>query len=97
MKVFVKDLSFTLSCGARNCYQLDLGYKVIDFTFCQLLAFRKKILKHTTYQSLEAIINGDNFVLLFVADNKHVLFLDVPQLMKLKVLLLTYFEQKSLY
>lgn len=97
MNLFVEDLSFTLSCGARNCYQLNLGYKVIDFTFCQLLAFRKKVLENATYESLENIIEGDNFILLFAADNKHVLFLDVPQLIELRELLLTYFRQQTLY
>ncbi len=92
MLYLVKDLSFTLTCGARNCYRLDLGYKVIDFTFCQLLAFRKKVLEHTSYESLENIINTDNFVLLFVADNQHVLFLDVPQLIELKELVLQVFK-----
>lgn len=97
MNFFVEELSFKISCSSRNCYQLDLGYKVIDFTFCQLLAFRKKILQHASYESLETIINGDNFILLFAADNKHVLFLDVPQLIELRELLLSVFKQKSLY
>ncbi|WP_051435844.1 hypothetical protein [Tenacibaculum sp. 47A_GOM-205m] len=97
MNFFVEDISFKISYGGRNYYQLDLGYKVIDFTFCQLLAFRKKVLEYASYESLETIIDGDNFVLLFAADNKHLLFLDVPQLIELKELLLSVFKQKSLY
>ncbi|CAM1368403.1 conserved hypothetical protein [Tenacibaculum sediminilitoris] len=92
MNFFVEELSFKISCGSRNCYQLDFGYKVIEFTFCQLLAFRKKVLQHSSYESLEAIINGDNFILLFAADNKHVLLLDVPQLIELRQLLLSVFK-----
>ncbi|MDO6675296.1 hypothetical protein Q4517_07000 [Tenacibaculum sp. 1_MG-2023] len=92
MNFFVEELSFKISCGSRNCYQLDLGYKVIDFTFCQLLAFRKKVLQHSSYESLETIIDGDNFILLFAADNKHLLFLDVPQLIELRELLLSVFK-----
>lgn len=97
MNFFVEHVSFKISCGGRNCYQLDLGYKVIDFTFCQLLAFRKKVLEYASYESLENIINGDNFILLFAADNKHVLFLEVPQLIELRELLLAVFNQKTLY
>ena len=97
MNFFVEDISFKISYGGRNCYQLDLGYKVIDFTFCQLLAFRKKVLEYASYESLENIINGDNFVLLFVADNQHVLFLEVPQIIELRELLLSVFKQKTLY
>ncbi|WP_440122789.1 hypothetical protein [Tenacibaculum sp. Ill] len=97
MNFFVEELSFKISCGGRNCYQLDLGYKVIDFTFCQLLTFRKKVLEYASYESLETIIDGDNFILLFAADNKHLLFLDVPQLIELRELLLSVFKQKSLY
>ncbi|MDE1206162.1 hypothetical protein C8N26_0227 [Tenacibaculum lutimaris] len=97
MNFFVEELSFKISYGGRNCYQLDLGYKVIDFTFCQLLTFRKKVLEYASYESLETIIDGDNFVLLFAADNKHLLFLDVPQLIELRELLLSVFKQKSLY
>ncbi|AZJ37002.1 hypothetical protein EI424_14130 [Tenacibaculum singaporense] len=69
----------------------------MDFTFCQLLTFRKKVLEYTSYESLETIIDGDNFVLLFAADNKHVLFLEVPQLIELRELLLSVFKQKTLY
>ncbi|MCG8246345.1 hypothetical protein [Tenacibaculum finnmarkense] len=74
---------------ARNSYRLNLGYKVIDFTFCQLLAFRKKILDNSSCLALENIIATDNFILIFVADNNHVLLLDVPQILALKEALLT--------
>ncbi|MBE7652141.1 hypothetical protein [Tenacibaculum finnmarkense] len=77
---------------ARNSYRLNLGYKVIDFTFCQLLAFRKKILDNSSYQALENIIEGDNFILIFVADNKHLLLLDIPQIIELKEALLSAFK-----
>ncbi|MBE7659679.1 hypothetical protein J2Q11_05790 [Tenacibaculum finnmarkense genomovar finnmarkense] len=66
-----------------------MGYKVIDFTFCQLLAFRKKILDNSSCLALENIIATDNFILIFVADNNHVLLLDVPQILALKEALLT--------
>lgn len=92
MSFVVKKTSYTLSCGRRNCYQLDLGYKVINFTFCQLLAFRKKILAYSSYESLETIIEEDNFILLFVADNTHLLYLDVPQILELRNLVLSSFR-----
>ncbi|SOS75523.1 conserved hypothetical protein [Tenacibaculum piscium] len=77
---------------ARNSYRLNLGYKVIDFTFCQLLAFRKKILDNSSCLALENIIATDNFILIFVADNNHVLLLDVPQILALKEALLSTFK-----
>ncbi len=77
---------------ARNSYRLNLGYKVIDFTFCQLLAFRKKILDNSSCLALENIIATDNFILIFVADNNHVLLLDIPQILALKEALLTTFK-----
>ncbi|CAL2104056.1 conserved protein of unknown function [Tenacibaculum sp. 190130A14a] len=92
MNFSVKEVSFKISSGRRNCYQLDLGHKVIDFTFCQLLAFRKKILHYSSYESLEAIIEEDNFILLFVADNKHLLYLDVPQILDLREAVLSAFK-----
>lgn len=92
MNFLVKETSYKITCTSRNYYQLDLGYKVIDFTFCQLLAFRKKILHYSSYESLETIIEGDNFILLFVADNKHILYLDVPQILELKAIVLSAFR-----
>lgn len=92
MNFSVKSTSYKISSGDRNCYQLDLGYKVIDFTFCQLLAFRKKILHYSSYQSIETIIEEDNFILLSAADNKHLLLLDVPQILELRESILTAFR-----
>ncbi|MCF2875537.1 MULTISPECIES: hypothetical protein [Tenacibaculum] len=92
MNFSVKETLYKISCEDRNCYQLDLGYKVIDFTFCQLLAFRKKILHYSSYESIENIIEGDNYILLFAADNKHLLLLDVPQILELRETVLSAFK-----
>ncbi|WP_299156980.1 hypothetical protein [uncultured Tenacibaculum sp.] len=92
MNLYVKSTSYKISSGNRNCYQLDLGYKVIDFTFCQLLAFRKKILYYSSFDSIETIIEEDNFILLFAADNKHLLLLDVPQILELREVVLSAFR-----
>ncbi|WP_299106561.1 hypothetical protein [uncultured Tenacibaculum sp.] len=92
MNFLVKETSYKISSGRRNCYQLDLGYKVIDFTFCQLLTFRKKVLHYSSYESLEAIIEEDNFILLWAADNKHLLYLDIPQILELRTAVLAAFR-----
>jgi hypothetical protein len=54
--------------------------------------FRKKILEYTSIESLTYIIHHDNFVLLSVADNKHLLFLEVPQLIELEHLMRAVFS-----
>lgn len=96
MDLCIEDLQYTLTVGGRNCYQLDLGFKRIDFTFCQLLAFRKKILWYTSYESIEAIIEGDNFLLLSVADNQHILYIEIPQLLALRNVILAAFNTPEL-
>ena len=96
MEVSLQNYQYYFSCSKRNLYRLHLGYKTIDFSFCQLLAFREKILKHTNFHNLETILNEDNFVLIFVADNTHLLFLDVPQLLELRNLLHSIFSEKPI-
>ena len=95
MEFCTKSFHYKLVYTKRNAYQLDLGFKVIDLTFCQLLSFRKKIIEYSTYEAIETILNEDNFILLFVADNKHLLFLDIPQILELKNLVLSVFEQST--
>jgi len=96
MNVCAENIDYVISFEKRNVFQLNIGYKVIDFTFCQLLSFRKKILELTTPESLEDILDNDNFILLFVADNTHLLYLDIPQLIQLKDIVLSLFNKKEL-
>lgn len=96
MNVCDEKIGYVISCEKRNVYQLDLGYKLVDFTFCQLLAFRKKILELSTPESLETILENDNFILLFVADKKHLIYLDIPQLLQLKYVVLSLFNKTVL-
>jgi predicted nucleic acid-binding protein len=65
-------------------YQLTIDSKNITLSFPQLLQFRNKINKLTETQNLERIIENENFVLLFIADRKHLVFLEVPKLLDLK-------------
>ena len=95
MNLCAEKISYSISSEKRNLHQLDLGYKVIDLTFCQLLSFRKKILEYSTEESLITILNTDNFILLFVADKKHLIYLDVPQLLQLKEVVLSLFKTKK--
>ena len=95
MKLCAEKIDYVISCGKRNEYQLDLGYKVIDFTFCQLLSFRKKILESTTPDAIETILENENFILLLVADNKHLLYLDIPVLLQLRETVLTVFNKEA--
>ncbi|WP_233131015.1 hypothetical protein [Polaribacter tangerinus] len=73
-------------------YQLKIGEKLITLSFPQLLQLRNKVHTLTVPQNLEAIIAQDNFVLLFIADKKHLVFLDIPTLIDLKEELLFCFS-----
>ena len=65
-------------------YQLKIDDKVMSLTFPQLLQLRNKVQALTSLNSLENIIQNENFVLLFIADRKHLVFLDIPKLIDLK-------------
>lgn len=65
-------------------YKLVIDHKIIRLTFPQLLQLRTKVNELTTQQNLEKLVNNENFVLLFIADKKHLLFLEVPKLLDLK-------------
>lgn len=65
-------------------YNLRLQDKNIKLTFPQLLHLRNKVFELTTPFQLSEIIDNENYVLLFVADKEHVLFLEIPQLLDLK-------------
>jgi len=54
--------TFTISSEKRNNYELNLGYKTIDFTFCQLLSFRKKVLDKSTPSAIIEILERENFI-----------------------------------
>ena len=65
-------------------YQLTIDDKKIKLSFPQLLQLRNKINQLTSPENLENIIQNENFVLLFIADRKHLVFLEVPKLLDLK-------------
>ena len=97
MVLCTEKYSYTISSGKRNYFQLDLGYKTIELTFCQLLSFRNNILDKSTPAALIEILNNENFILLFAADNKHLIYLDIPQLIELRNLMLNIFKTESNY
>ena len=61
-------------------YQLKIDEKVMTLTFPQVLQVRNKINLLTSSENLENIIQNENFVLLFIADKKHMVFLVLPKL-----------------
>ncbi|PWG06043.1 hypothetical protein DIS07_06315 [Polaribacter aquimarinus] len=65
-------------------YQLVIDHKKMFLTFPQLLQLRQKINEYTSPENLENVINNENFVLLFIADRKHLVYLEVPKLLDLK-------------
>ena len=65
-------------------YQLRIAKKNILLSFPQLLDLRNRVNQLSLHSSLESIIDTDNFVLLFIADRQHLVYLDIPQLISLK-------------
>ncbi|MFY7670494.1 hypothetical protein ACOSP6_05350 [Tenacibaculum sp. MEBiC06402] len=72
-------------------YQLTTVNKNIVLTFPQLLQLRANINKLGTHDAVCDIIDSDNFVLLFVADKQHLIYLDIPQLLALKATIDSFF------
>lgn len=65
-------------------YQLKIDDKEMSLTFPQLLQLRNNLNKLTASENLERIIQNENFVLLFIADRKHLVFLEIPKLLDLQ-------------
>ncbi|MHB0755635.1 hypothetical protein [Polaribacter sp. M15] len=65
-------------------YQLVIDDKRMQLTFPQLLQLRNKINEITLPENLENIIQNENYVLLFIADRKHLVFLEIPKLLDLQ-------------
>lgn len=65
-------------------YQLKIANKSMSLSFPQLLDLRKHVNRLSLHNSLEEIIDNENFVLLFIADKKHLVYLDIPMLINLK-------------
>ena len=76
-------------------YILTTPNKDITLNFPQVLELRRKINELTVYTSLSDIINNENFVLLFVADKQHLIYLDIPQLLKLKEEISIFFQNSN--
>ena len=72
-------------------YVLITPNKEITLNFPQVLELRRKLNALTAYDTLCEIINTDNFVLLFIADKQHLIYLDVPQLLKLQEEVMAFF------
>jgi hypothetical protein len=65
-------------------YHLTIDDKKMKVSFPQLLQLRNTINEVTSPENIENIIQNENFVLLFIADRKHLVFLEVPKLFDLK-------------
>jgi hypothetical protein len=85
MELF-RDITFNIQLRKHTfCnYQLKIDEKLMTLTFPQVLQLRNKINVLTAAESLEHIIQNENFVLIFIADKKHLVFLEIPKLLDLK-------------
>ncbi len=73
-------------------WRLVIGHRQLLLTFPQLLQLREEINCITTEENLLEIIEDDNFILLFIADRQHLVYLEIPQLLDLKALITYVFE-----
>ncbi|MCB4798523.1 hypothetical protein [Neotamlana laminarinivorans] len=73
-------------------YVLTTPINNINLSFPQILELRRNINDLTQFSSLERIVNNENFVLLFVADKQHLLYLEIPELLHLKEELELFFH-----
>lgn len=73
-------------------YSLTVLDKNMYLSFPQLLRLRQKLNNITLPEKLLKVIENENFVLLFVADGEHLLFLEIPQLLKLQKEVSSYFN-----
>ena len=82
----LSDVTFNIQLTKHTfCnYQLKIDEKVMTLTFPQVLQLRNKVNLLTSAENLENIIENENFVLLFIADRKHLVFLEIPKLLDLK-------------
>ena len=76
-------------------YVLTTPNKEIVLSFPQMLELRHKMNVLTNYNTLHDIINNENFVLLFVADKQHLIYLDIPQLLRLKEEVGAFFKSST--
>lgn len=65
-------------------YELRLPHKSVLLSFPQLLELRKGVNYYCSHENLEELIDNENFVLLFVADRQHLIYLDITSLLDLK-------------
>lgn len=77
-------------------YVLSTPNKDIHLNFPQMLELRRKINDLTSFNALANIVNTDNFVLLFVADKQHLLYLDISQLLRLRDEIMVLFHAPSI-
>lgn len=65
-------------------YELKTVNRKIQLSFPQLLQLRNNVFNLSKPENLYNIIDTENFVLLFVADKQHLIYLDIPQLLNLR-------------
>ena len=90
----LSDVTFNIQLRKNTfCnYQLKVDQKIMTLSFPQILQLRHKINILTSEENLEHIIQNENFVLLFIADKKYLVFLEIPKLLDLKEELSYCFE-----
>ncbi|MDG1037533.1 MAG: hypothetical protein P8P15_05210 [Polaribacter sp.] len=90
----LSDVTFNIQLRKKTfCdYRLKVDQKMMTLTFPQVLQLRQKVNSLTSTENLENIIQNENYVLLFIADKKYLLFLEIPKLLDLKEELSYCFE-----
>jgi len=71
-----------LSASGRE-YQIDFGYKKVNFSFCQLLALRHSVNQMSAQKHLEELLNTANVDILSLCNKEHFIILDIAQILDL--------------
>ena len=80
-KLFTSKYYTTYQSKEDRCFYIDFGHKVVKLSFCQLLGLRYKAKQLSAQESLEDMLNNHNITLLTFCDKKHMILLDVLQVL----------------
>ncbi|WP_196894058.1 hypothetical protein [Aureivirga marina] len=76
----------------KELFYIDFGHKVVSLTFHQFLHLKHKINRISSPRYLELVIQKRNLEILTLCNRKHIMILDVPQILDLQKLVQNTFQ-----
>ncbi len=64
-----------------RCFYIDFDHKVVKVSFCQLLSLRHKAKQLSSSEHINLMLNYHDITLLTFCDKKHMVMLDVLQVL----------------